>query len=173
MTVFVRVRDCTCPGTPHKDEGDGVYLRPTIGLDGGLDAEAALLESNDLFPLPEGSSKVVIDSIGTKRALYVRPRWFRTFIVHGAVDWNLWDADGPTPFDLDAVLADYAMARPVAEKANDLYQEAVLAPLVQAPPKSSSNGRTARATSRTAGSTRMRSGPSSPDGSAGSAPSAT
>ena len=131
--VPVRVRDCACPDTPHADEGDLVYLLPMLGLDGGILAEQQML-----------TAAAAGDSSGLTRS------WLRTFVEHGAAGWNLTDEQGePVPFDIDVVLADWRLARPVADKAADLYTEAVMAPFQQASPKNSRTGRTPRGTSRT------------------------
>jgi hypothetical protein len=130
--IEVRVRDCACPGTPHPDEGDLVYLLPMLGLDGGILAEQQMLTA-----LPEGANA------GLAR------RWLHTFVEYGAVGWNLIDEDGPVPFDVATLLADWRLARPVADRASDLYADAVMAPFQQASPKSSRTGQTRRGTSRT------------------------
>lgn len=128
--VPVRVRDCACPGTPH-DEGDFVYLSPTLSLDGGVLAEQQLFEA-------AGDS--------TKLARL----WLRTFVEHGPTGWNLVDEDGDAvPFDVSVLLADWRLARPVADAAADLYAESVTAPFPQAQNERSPTGRTKRTTSRT------------------------
>lgn len=143
MSEFVRCRDCKCPGTPHEEEGDGVYLRPTLDLAGGLAAESALLTAARIIPLGSKPSAEEQERVTRERTDYLRPRWFDIFLRHGAVDWNLMAEDGPIPFDVDELIGDYTLARPAAEKANDLYAEAVLAPFQTPPPKHSRNGRTA------------------------------
>jgi hypothetical protein len=133
--IPVRVRDCACPGDPHPD-GDVVYLRPHLNIDGGEAAEADLIES-------------MADERELKR------RWLRTFVKHGAVSWNLTDAEGePVPFDVDAILDDWTLARPVADKAADLYTQSVIAPFVTKPGARSPTGQTAPTTSATRGQTR-------------------
>lgn len=113
MLVPARVRDCACPGTPHADDGDVVYLSPTISLDGGIAAEQDLVKA-------AGDSDLLIRS------------WVKTFLRYEAKGWNLVDEAGePVPFDLDALLADYALARPAADKAVDLYGDTVLNPLLE------------------------------------------
>jgi hypothetical protein len=84
---------CRHPGTPH--EGHTVHLRPHIGLEGGLAAEAVLVE----------------------------------------------------PFDVEAVLGDYGLARNVADMAGDLYTPEVMAPFQVAPAKTSPTGPTGASTS--------------------------
>jgi hypothetical protein len=173
MSDGVRVRDCSCPGNPHED-GDEIYLRPTLDLEGGLAAEAALLDAARLFPMPAGIGDVddkliarnpAIGKIITDRTNFLRPKWFDLFLRHGAVGWNLLDEEGNAiPFDIEALLADYSMARMAAEEANDRYSGAVLAPFQSPPPKHSRNGRTAGGTPRTSRPTRSPSRRSSPHG---------
>ena len=98
--VIVRARDCACPGTPH-EEGDTVSLLAKLSLSGGLAAQADIIASAG-----DGST--------------LAQRWLVTYVRHGAVAWNLTDDDGPVPFDVDAILADYAFALPVADRADDL-----------------------------------------------------
>lgn len=142
--IPVRVRDCACPDTPHAEEGDVVYLLPKIGLEGGRAAELDLVAIQEL---PED-----------RRSGALMARWGATFVLYGAKGWN-WveehtDPKGrtsirPVPFDVNVLLSDYRIGREVAEKANDLYAEAVMAPLVAAarPPKPSPNGSTDGSTS--------------------------
>lgn len=145
--VAVRVRDCACPGTPHTDEGDVIYLRPTIGLDGGLAAEAAYGEAiqSGIRELPDGSD----EERATLAAERLRLLWLPIFVRYGALDWNLWDEDGPIRFDVQKVLDDYALAQPVADKAADLYYEAVMLPLARRQLVLSAIGQINGSTSRT------------------------
>jgi hypothetical protein len=129
MTEFVRVRDCACPGTPH-EEGDGVFLATSLSAEGGIVAEQQMGETRDVDELTR--------------------RWLITFVRYGAKDWNLQDEDGPRPFDVEELLADWALARPVALRAGELYQAAVAAPFQTAPAKPSRTGRTRATTSRRA-----------------------
>lgn len=151
----VRVRDCTCSGTPHDgrdghDDGDLVYLLPTLGLEGGAAAELDL---------------DAVQGLGEKRATNaLLARWTVTFVRYGCVGWNwLRDVEGrlePVPFDSEVLVNDYTLARAVAAKANELYSEAVTRPLLEAagtpPPnraqRRSQRGRTGSSTSRPRGS---------------------
>jgi hypothetical protein len=119
----VRVRDCACPDTPHAEEGDAIFLSPTLPALGGIVAEQQMTKATD-------QEQLVQD-------------WLVTFVRYGAKDWNL-----PEPFDVEAILADYALFRPVALRAADLYQEAVTAPLAPRRSKPSATGRTTATTSR-------------------------
>jgi len=125
----VRVRDCACPDTPHED-GDVVYLAPALGYKGGLTAERQLFAlSTDEDALTEA--------------------WGETFIRYGAIGWNFLDAEGePVPFDVEALLADYRISRPVASRGIDLYGPEVIAPFVPKSAKPSPTGQTGRTTSR-------------------------
>lgn len=120
--VSVRVGDCACPDSPHAD-GDVVYVLPQLGLEGGAAAEFDLLSTSDL---PE-----------ERRTIALLAKWTVTFVRYGAVAWNRerLDADGrrePMPFDVEALVADYSTSRLIAEKANELYSEAVMRPLFEA-----------------------------------------
>lgn len=132
--VGVRVRDCECPGAPHGEEGDIVFLAPTASLTLGLEAQAD-----------------IVAALGNGTML--RNRWLETFVRHGAVGWNWLDADGPRAFDVEVILADYALALPVAEKADELYGDTVTAPLVRRLNVISRRGPTAALTSPSNGST--------------------
>lgn len=127
MTEFVRVRECACPGTPHSEEGDGVFLAPTLPAEGGIVAEQQMGESRDVDDLTR--------------------KWLITFVRYGAQGWNFLDESGPTPFSVEDLLADWALARPVALRAGELYQAAVAAPFQQTPAKPSRTGRTRATTS--------------------------
>lgn len=140
--VPVRVRDCACPHAPHP-EGDVVLLRPTLSLRGGIAAQQDI--RNSIGP----------DGLVDAEALV--PRWMETFVRHGAAGWNLLDEAGaPVPFDIEALLADFALAGPVADAADDRYGEAVLRPLGLASATTSQRGPTAASTSRTRPSSRTR-----------------
>jgi hypothetical protein len=131
--VPVRVRDCACPDTPHADEGDLVYLLPTLPFDGGILAEQQMLEAA---------------AAGDGNRL--NRMWLRTFLEYGATGWNLTDEDGePVPFDLDVLLADWRLSRPAADRASDLYAASVMEPFQTALAESSPTGQTGRGTSRT------------------------
>lgn len=165
--VEVRVGDCACPDTPH--EGDVVYLLPKLGLEGGTAAEFDLLFSREIED-------------AARSTLVLLARWTVTFVRYGAVGWNRVRLDErgrpePEPFDVEALIADYAAARLIAERANELYSEAVMRPLFEAARASepspnraqrrSRTGRTGGSTSRRPASIRSRPESSSQDASAG------
>jgi hypothetical protein len=127
--IPVRVRDCACPDTPHPD-GDVVYLRPTLSLAGGIAAQQDLVAS-------DGNTEELIR------------RWFSTYVRYGAVGWNFLDEAGPVPFTVETLLDDFTLGSPVAEMADTLYSEAVLAPLGLSRSRTSPTGPTAASTSRT------------------------
>lgn len=134
--IAVRVRDCACPNTPH-EEGDVIYVAPTLSLAGGLEAREDIRAAL-------GNGKMLAE------------RWLVTFVRHGAIAWNFLDADGdPLPFDVDDILADFELAEPVAEKCDELYGELVTRPLVESIRKISQRGRTGASTSPKSGASRM------------------
>jgi hypothetical protein len=149
--IEVRVRDCACPDAPHPD-GDIVYLRPKIGLEGGIAAQQALAKA-------DGDVEVLTRL------------WLSLFVRYGATGWNLRDEGGAVPFDVDALLADYALSWAVAEKAEELYGDDVMRPLLNRPSTTSQAGPTVVSTSATNTSTRSPRRRSSPPASVASTPS--
>lgn len=129
--IKLRVRDCACPETPH--DGHHVFMTPTLPFAAGYHAERAAIQNAG----------------GDANALQLA--WLEVFVRYGAVGWDLCDAEGePVPFDIEAVLADYTLSRPVAEKAGDLgWDHQVLDPLLASLPKPSRTGQTGASTSRT------------------------
>lgn len=134
-----KFRDCTCPGTPH-EEGDIIFLRPTVSLAGGLALERD-------FVAAAGTD---LESIQTD----LTARWLVTCIRYGAMGWNVIDDAGPVAFDVEAVIADYTIARPVADVAAELYTDTVLLPLARRLSGISPSGSTTDSTSATAQPTR-------------------
>ena len=156
MDVIVKVREC--PTGLHNGEGDWVALAPTLSLEGGLAAEQDLRDVN--LQYPEG-----------ERENAIQRRWIVTFTKYGAKAWNFHDEDdAPLPFSTQAILDDYSIARAIADKAADLYTDAVLRPFLERLATRSPTGRTTATTSKAQRRTRKQSGPSLPDTSAASAP---
>jgi hypothetical protein len=141
--VEVRLDGCYCPGTPH--DADVVYLRPSLSMAGGMAAQAAIQEgASDQFVLQELLAQV----------------WIR----HGVISWNLVDEGGPLPLTPDNVVAALPYGkggRLVAERADALYAEDILAPLRERLASISRSGRTNGSTSTPRPSTRRRRSPSS------------
>jgi hypothetical protein len=141
--VEVRLPACYCPGSPH--EADLVYLSPALSMAGGMAAQSAIAEGfTDQIRLQELLAEV----------------WIR----HGVVAWNLVDEDGPIPVTRDNVLRALPYGkggRQVADRADDLYAEDILSPLVERLKTTSPRGRTNGSTSATRPSTRKRRRPSS------------
>lgn len=150
--VAVRVRDCECPGTPH-EEGDVVYVAPTLSLSGGLAAEhdtsTALAETlaNAGKPPEGGWNDDNSETLALDMGERMRQKLLVTYVRYGAVGWNFQDERGPIPFDVEAILADYGIARTIAEKGDELYGETVARPLLDRLSKRSQSGQTARSTS--------------------------
>lgn len=152
----VKVREC--PTGLHNGEGDWVALAPHLSLEGGLAAEQDL------------RSVAGIRDEG-ERGDAIQRRWVVTFVKHGAKAWNFHDAEGnELPFDVEELLADYSLGRPVADKAADLYSDSVLRPFLNRLQERSPTGRTGATTSRAQRRTRKQSGQSSPATSADLAP---
>lgn len=122
LPEFVRVRDCACPETPHAEEGDGVYLSPTLPALGGIAAEQDMAKHSD-------------------NADALTAAWLITFVRYGVTGANF------EPFSVEELLADWALARPVAIRAGELYQASVIAPFLPTPAKRSPTGRTRATTS--------------------------
>jgi hypothetical protein len=141
----VRVRDCACPNTPHPD-GDVVYIAAKLPFQGGLIANQQAIAQAEAVRKGDTNQ--------------LQNLWLETFVRYGARDWNFVDADGdPVPFDIEELLADYSLALPVAEKANDLgYGDAAMAPFLRQPAKPSVNGQTPATTSRPRSRTRSSAG---------------
>jgi hypothetical protein len=124
-SLAVKVKDC-----PEHEEGHSVFLAPTLPLDGGITAE------QDMFA-----------ALGDERLL--TRLWLKTFVTYGATGWDLHDEEGaPLPFDVEVILADWTLARPVADKASGLYADSVMNPFLNKPAGRSPTGRTRGTTSR-------------------------
>lgn len=129
--IPVPLGSCYCPGTPHDE--DTVYLAPQLSMAGGMAAQSAITAGFD-------------DSLRLQEMLA------EVWIRFGVVSWNLTDEDGPlevTPENVARALPYGKGGRLVAEKADDLYAEDILAPLVQRLGTTSPRGRTNGSTSRT------------------------
>lgn len=128
---------CPCPETPHPD-GDTVHLWPKLGLLAGIAVQ-----------------KLVVDAIQAGKGLTsaeTQGILAEGYLLWGVRDWTLVDEKGAKrPVDHDAIraclLSDFAVAAPVADAADDLYMEAVIAPLLKRVSTSSRNGSTNGSTS--------------------------
>lgn len=131
--VEVNIGECGCPNAPHSD-GDVVYLAPQLSMAGGMAAQSAISEG-------------ITDSLRLQELLAAI--WVR----HGVVDWNLVDEDGDKlPLDPQTIAAALPYGkggRLVAERADELYAEDILAPLVQRLKNTSRRGPTGDSTSAT------------------------
>ena len=146
---LVLVRAISHPDGTHPD-GDTVSLLPSLSLDGGIVAIQDFAAS------------------GGDTAALTR-RWLQTFVRYGAVGWTLHDPEGEVwDFDVERLLADFALAWTVADKADDLYGESVLRPLgLTAQSRTSPPGPTDASTPPTGRSTSKRRARSSAPPSAG------
>lgn len=119
--VAVPLGECRCFGNPHPG-GDTVWLRQELDVDGGF-AVIGIIATPDESPL--------IERLG------------RAYLRHGIVAWTFLDDKGePLPCRPDTIdrLAWSGPLLSIANKASDLYGEAVLAPLAQTASESSPSG---------------------------------
>jgi hypothetical protein len=141
--VEVRLDACYCPGSPH--EADLVYLAPQLSMSGGMAAQSAI-------------------SAGISDPIVLQEMLAEVWVRFGVISWNLVDDDGPlevNPANVAAALPYGKGGRLVAERADDLYAEDILAPLVSRLRPTSQRGRTNGSTSATPRRTRKRPSPSS------------
>jgi hypothetical protein len=142
--VEVRLEACYCPGSPH--EADLVYLAPSLSMQGGMASKAAIAAGLDDSLTPN------------ERAIRVQELLAEVFMRHGVVAWNLTDERGealPLTFANIAAALPYGKGgRLVADRADGLYAEDILSPLVATFGSSSQRGRTNGSTSATRTSTR-------------------
>lgn len=110
--IPVRVRDCACPGHPHNGVGDVVYMRPTPSMQLGLAVEADIIAS-------------------ASNATLLSRAWALSYVRYGVVGWNFLDAKGKERvLDVSEILDDWEIGMVVAEKADELYGDRVVNPLL-------------------------------------------
>ena len=111
MNLTVRFRDCACPGTPHPN-GDTVTYHERLSFEANVAAVTAIFGG-------DGDANA-----NTAFAVYLH---------HGPASWNLLDEEGlPVPLDREALDAlDFADQWEIADHADDIYRDTVLAPLVR------------------------------------------
>ena len=137
-----------------------------------ITAERQIADAVAKESFPPGASDQEDEVLASRVTAHLEMLWSRTFVEFGAVGWNLLDASGePRPFDAQVILEDWGFARTVAEAANDLYSESVMAPFLKAWGSKSHNGQTATSTSPRRASKRRSARPSSPVTTAATPPS--
>ena len=121
--VEVRIGECECEGTPHP-EGDVALLRPRL-LPGDAIAAMSVFQSG-------------------RAATEMQRDYGMVLLRGGLVGWNIEDDGKVIPLDaLDSGALDWETTlRLIADKADDLYSEGLLRPLVDAMKKSSPDGPT-------------------------------
>lgn len=126
---------CPCPGTPHAD-GDTVFLAPHLSLKGGLLAEATMVrvwgKLNTSRKVPEQ----------TQASLEIEASLREVYVLDGVKDWTFLDEVGEkVEVNEDSIrsvlLSNFTLARPVGDKADELYTASVLDPLLARLSKSS------------------------------------
>jgi hypothetical protein len=138
-SVAVPIGPCQCSGTPHED-GDVVELRERLGLAQGVQVQTVIVAARQ----QEQPVEVIT---GLLSEAYIRV---------GVSGWNLTDEQGkPLPVTRqtieDRLLSDFSIGSIVSDRADTLYAETVVTPLVQAAANSSP-------TTTTNGSTSARNG---------------
>lgn len=117
----VRFRDCACPGTPHA-KGDTITFKPQLSFDANVAAVSAIFNG-------DGEPNVT--------------RAWKVYLHEGPAAWNLVDEDGPVALTRDALDAlPFEDQWEIADRADDIYQVTVLAPLVRRMKQSSETGPT-------------------------------
>lgn len=144
---------CRCPGTPH--DGDTVYLRPTLDLRGGIVAQRKIVALIQAAGEGEADTDDILASLA------------ETYCLSGVVDWTFTNGDTKKvevseQAIRDLILDDFTYGIAVAEAASNLYNSAVLDPLVAQASKSLPPTRTKGSTSRRTGSSGKRQKPSRP-----------
>lgn len=142
---------CPCEGTPHED-GDVVYLYPDLPAMAGVKARAWFVAS-----ATQGLDPATLEA-------QIAELW----LTVGVVRWTFLLDDGSpvplTPENIIRALPYGKGGRLVADKANDLYVDSVVAPLVREWEERSKPGSTRSsrpATSASTTSRRKRPSPSS------------
>lgn len=127
-----RFRDCGCPNTPHdgKDDradGDTVTFRERLPFAAGVEAISLIFDGKT----PKAMSAMDV------------------YLFEGPESWNLLDERGkPVPLTREAIEAlPFEDQYEIADHGDDLYRDAVIAPLVRRTKASSATGPTT-ATSR-------------------------
>ena len=136
---------CPCPGAPH--ETDTVRLRPKLGLRAGVSLQGQIVAARNAR-----EAGIEVNETEVYAALT------EGYLLHGVAEWTFTDAEGaPIPVTPDTIrsvlLDDFALASPVADRADALYAQAVILPLVDlgstSLPRSRTNGSTSVPTTPT------------------------
>lgn len=130
VEVVLRVGDCPCPGTPHTEEH--VYLEPTLTLPMAITAYAAMRQA------------------GTDRAR-MEGALVSSYFPASIRAWTFTDDEGKLVPINDTTFAElvpwYAGGYELADRADGLYSEQLMRPLVGGRSKSSPAGSTETSTS--------------------------
>jgi hypothetical protein len=160
-TEFVRVREC--PDGSHP-EGDGVWIATRPSLDCGIASRQAFVAAYQ----EAGDDPVALDRAILRHLMVAFARF-------APVRWNLHDAEhvtksnptGEWEFDTRKLVDDCDLGYVVADRADDLYRESVMRPLLEVPSTPSASGAVDGMTSAPTTSTGSRRRSSSRPASAG------
>lgn len=113
------------------NDEDTVYLRPRLGLAAGIAVQKLIVDANTA-DTPVSAAELT----GVLAEAY---------LLHGVAAWSFPDPVNPVTIHA-RLLSDFEVGAPVAEKADELYMQSVLAPLLKKASNSlratSSNGST-------------------------------
>jgi hypothetical protein len=129
--LAVETGECHCPGEPHRDNGDVIYLRRQLDVPGGMLVVSALVDDE--------SEASPYERVG------------KAYLVAGICDWTFTDEAGARIPVTRALINQLAFTGAIVEVANaaaDLYREAVIDPLVKRVSNSSPGGQSVKPTRR-------------------------
>ena len=114
---------CPCPGTPHEE--DTVGLRPKLGLVGGTIVQGVVVAAKKAADEAGGPLDVAVTTALVSEA----------YLLQGVAEWSFVDQLGkPVPVTAETIrsilLDDFTLASQVSEKADELYMESVIRPLL-------------------------------------------
>jgi hypothetical protein len=123
QSVTVNVGACRCPGTPHAPDGDSVYLAPETSMTMGLRGNGAISKAGG----DEALLEILLGRVLIEEGIV---GW--TFLEEGTEDGKTQILPVPVdPENIERMLPWGKGGSDVAERANDLYGEAILGPLVR------------------------------------------
>ena len=114
---------CPCAGTPHVS--DTVSLRPKLGLVRGMLVQSVVAAAKrDAEETGSGLNMPLLTA-----------RITEAYLIQGVAEWTLVDALGqPIPVTEETIqeylLSDFTIASEVADKADELYMQPVIGPLL-------------------------------------------
>lgn len=150
MTALVEVL-IPCPGG-DLHASDTAYLLPSVTFDCGQEASRTVRTFAQKLAADAVADGRTFEGASSEEAETLGEMLGRIYLRHQVSGWSCTE-----PFSPDALLADWTVALPIAERCDELYSEVVMRPLVKAAESYSRSGPTAASTSpRKPSSTRSR-----------------